>query len=58
MQAESRLPKHVPIAYRTRGAHAENVVYGSIAFVDRAGNLLAHVGDVDYPIFTLSLIHI
>ena len=54
MQTEILLPKHVPIAYSTRGAHVENVFYGSIAVVDRAGKLLAHVGDVDYPIFTRS----
>ena len=54
MQNEVLLPKHVPIAYSTRGAHVENVFYGSIAVVDRAGKLLAHVGDIDYPVFTRS----
>lgn len=54
MQNEVLLPKHVPIAYSTRGGHVENVFYGSIAVVDRAGTLLAHVGDVEYPMFTRS----
>lgn len=58
MQADTAhspaLPKHVPIAYSTRGDHVENVFYGSIAVVDRAGKLIASVGDVDAPIFTRS----
>ncbi|MBL8311676.1 MAG: asparaginase [Burkholderiales bacterium] len=48
------LPKHVPIAFSTRGGHVENVFYGSIAVVDRDGHLIAHVGDVEYPLFTRS----
>ena len=54
MQSEVVLPKHVPIAYSTRGNYVENVFYGSVAVVDRDGKLIAHVGDVDYPIFTRS----
>ncbi len=54
MQTEVVLPKHVPIAYSTRGVAIENVFYGSVAVVDRDGRLLAHAGDVDYPIFTRS----
>lgn len=48
------LPKHVPVAVSTRGGYPENVFYGSLAVVDRSGNLLASVGDVDAPIFTRS----
>jgi L-asparaginase II len=48
------LPNHVPIAFSTRGHAVENVFYGSIAVVDRSGALIAHVGDVDAPIFTRS----
>ncbi len=48
------LPKHVPIAVSTRGGYPENVFYGSLAVVDRAGKLIASVGDVDTPIFTRS----
>lgn len=54
MRNDDILPKHVPIAFSTRGGHVENVFYGSVAVVDRDGKLLAHVGDVDYPIFTRS----
>ena len=48
------LPQHVPIAVSTRGGHVENVYYGSVAVVDRDGQLIAHAGDVDFPIFTRS----
>jgi L-asparaginase II len=48
------LPKHVPIAHTTRGGFVENVFYGSVAVVDRDGALIAHAGDVSYPIFTRS----
>ncbi len=48
------LPNHVPIAVSTRGGYPENVFYGSLAVVDRAGKLVASVGDVDAPIFTRS----
>ena len=48
------LPQHVPIAVSTRGGYPENVFYGSVAVVDRAGKLIAIVGDVDAPIFTRS----
>ena len=48
------LPKHVPIAVSTRGGYPENVFYGSVAVVDRAGKLIASIGDVDAPIFTRS----
>ncbi len=54
MQKEFVLPKHIPIALSTRGGHVENVFYGSIAVVDRDGALVAHVGDVDSPMFTRS----
>ena len=54
MQKDFVLPKHVPIAFSTRGHDVENVFYGSIAVVDRDGVLIAHVGDVDAPIFTRS----
>jgi L-asparaginase II len=49
-----KLPNHVPIAYSTRGGNVENVFYGSIAVVDRAGKLIASQGDVDSPMFTRS----
>ena len=48
------LPKHVPIAVSTRGGYPENVFYGSLAVVDRAGTLRASVGDVYAPVFTRS----
>jgi L-asparaginase II len=48
------LPKHVPIAYSTRGGHVENVFYGSIAVVDRTGQLIASQGDAETPMFTRS----
>ena len=54
MQKEFVLPKHVPIAFSTRGDAVENVFYGSIAVVDRDGALIAHCGDVEYPMFTRS----
>ena len=54
MQKEVVLPKHVPIAYSTRGGAVENVFCGSIAVVDRDGALIAHVGDVESPMFTRS----
>ncbi len=52
--AHVNLAKHVPIAVSTRGGHVENIFYGSLAVVDRAGTLLAHAGDVETPIFTRS----
>ena len=52
MQKKFVLPKHVPIAFSTRGDHVENVFYGSIAVVDRDGALIASVGDTHAPIFT------
>ena len=54
MQAEVLIPNHVPIAYSTRGGHVESVFYGSVAVVDRAGALIASVGDVEAPMFTRS----
>lgn len=48
------LPKHVPIAYSTRGGHVENVFYGSIAVVDGTGALIASQGDTESPMFTRS----
>lgn len=54
MHSDLVLPKHVPIAFSTRGGHVENVFYGSVAVVDRDGHLIAHVGDVEYPLFTRS----
>jgi L-asparaginase II len=48
------LPKHVPIAVSTRGGYPENVFYGSLAVVNRAGIVIASAGDVDAPIFTRS----
>ena len=54
MQTEVILPKHVPIAYSTRGDAVENVFYGSVAVVGRDGKLIAHVGDIEYPVFTRS----
>lgn len=37
-----------------RADHPENIHFGSIAVVDREGNLLAWAGDVDTPVFTRS----
>ncbi|TAG78268.1 MAG: asparaginase [Betaproteobacteria bacterium] len=48
------LPKHVPFAVTTRGGNVENVHFGSLAVVDRSGALIAHVGDVETPVFTRS----
>lgn len=48
------LPKHVPFAVTTRGGNVENVHFGSLAVVDRSGGLIAHVGDVETPVFTRS----
>lgn len=49
-----RLPHHVPLIAASRGASIENVHYGSIAVCDVAGELLFHVGDFEYPVFTRS----
>lgn len=49
-----QLPRHAPIAATFRGAHPENVHFGSLALVDASGRLLAHWGDVDTPVFTRS----
>ncbi len=54
MQKKFVLPKHVPIAFSTRGEHVENVFYGSIAVVDRDGALIAGLGDTRAPMFTRS----
>ncbi len=48
------LPRHVPIAASVRGAHPENLHFGSFAVVDAQGRLLASAGDVDFPVFTRS----
>jgi L-asparaginase II len=48
------MPKHVPIAYSTRGGFPENIFYGSFAVVDRDGKLVASAGDVVTPVFTRS----
>ena len=47
-------PAHVPLAIVTRGGATESVHYGSVAVVDRDGNLLHRAGDVTAPIFTRS----
>ena len=48
------LPRHIPIAASYRGDHPENLHWGSFAVVNAEGQLLAHAGDVDYPVFTRS----
>jgi L-asparaginase II len=48
------LPHHIPLAITRRGGHIENVYYGSYAVVDAKGQLLAHAGDVETPMFTRS----
>ncbi len=48
------LPGHVPIAVAYRGGHPENIHHGSLAVVNAQGQLLAHVGDVEAPLFTRS----
>lgn len=51
-----KLPQHAPLAVTTRGEDLENLHFGSLAVVDAAGNLLAAVGDPDFPVFTRSTI--
>ncbi|MCI0401722.1 MAG: asparaginase, partial [Gammaproteobacteria bacterium] len=46
--------KHVPLAVVTRGAAVESVHFGSIAVVDRYGNLLHRAGSSDWITFTRS----
>jgi len=50
----SPLPRHVPIAASFRGGHPENVHFGSFAVVSAQGEVLASVGDIDFPVFTRS----
>jgi L-asparaginase II len=45
---------HVPLVVSTRGGAVENVHYGSVAVVDRAGRLLYAVGDPGALTFTRS----
>jgi len=47
-------PRHAPIAVTTRGGRIECVHYGSIAVVDRAGKLVASIGDAGALNFTRS----
>ena len=47
-------PQHVPLVETTRGGIVESVHYGSLAVCDRAGRLLAALGDVDAPVFLRS----
>lgn len=54
MRVPQALPRHVPITSTFRGGHPENVHYGSFAVVNRAGQLLASAGDVEFPVFTRS----
>src|SRR5262245_58283963 len=48
------IPRHVPLVETTRGGTTECVHYGSIVVVDRAGQLVAAVGDPDSLNFTRS----
>jgi L-asparaginase II len=49
-----KLPSHVPLVIASRGDTVESVYYGSIAVVAASGELLASVGDVEFPMFTRS----
>jgi L-asparaginase II len=45
---------HVPLAHVMRGAVVESIHYGSVAVVDRDGNLLFSAGDPSFPTMTRS----
>ncbi len=47
-------PAHVPLVVATRGGAVENIHYGSVAVVDRAGRLLHAAGDPGSLTFTRS----
>ncbi|MEP7181595.1 MAG: asparaginase [Betaproteobacteria bacterium] len=47
-------PPHVPLAVATRGAAVDAVHYGSVAVVDRDGNLLHAAGDPHFLTMTRS----
>jgi L-asparaginase II len=47
-------PAHVPLVVATRGGAVENVHYGSVAVVDRAGRVLRCAGDPRALVFTRS----
>jgi L-asparaginase II len=46
--------RHVPLALVTRGAVVESIHYGSIAVVDRGGNLVSAAGDPTFLTMTRS----
>jgi L-asparaginase II len=53
---------HIPLVVSTRGtadlatSHIENIHYGSVAVVDRTGQLIAHAGDPNFITFSRSTI--
>jgi len=47
-------PPHVPLAAATRGDAVDAVHYGSVAVVDRDGNVLHAAGDPHFPTMTRS----
>jgi L-asparaginase II len=49
-----QLPNHVPLVVASRGDAVESVYYGSIAVVTTSGQLMASVGDIEFPMFTRS----
>lgn len=51
---DPEVSKHVPLAVVTRGEAAESVHYGSVAVVDRHGNLIHRAGSSDWLTFTRS----
>ena len=50
----ARLPRHAPLVAVLRGDHVESVHYGSVAVVDRSGQLLLSAGDPGAVMFTRS----
>lgn len=54
MPVPSAASRHVPLAEVTRGAIVESLHAGSVAVVDREGNVLRAAGDPDHLTFTRS----
>lgn len=54
MSEELSIPSHVPLAVATRGGIVEAVHYGSIAVVDRDGQVLHACGDPQASVFPRS----
>lgn len=54
LMTSEKLAQHVPMTAAFRGGYPENIHHGSVAVVDRDGQLLASAGDIDTPVFTRS----